>query len=715
MSTVRKYSFLEMSNLAGSSLTGSNLTGINMTENSLTGSNLTKNSLAGNSLVRGKRAEYRLRRSGLVLIILAFTTLLSSFTAANPPSIPLLLNGESRFNRQLDAMRWQYNGNMGFTLDNFDLELDNVFRSRLYISDGTAQNIQDENDLKLSMRQWLSDTWALAGEAQSYSFTTTNLRQDMGHVGVLYNPFEFIELSAMGGFMSDRRSNQLDQGWSGLFRAGSDPIRTGDFIFQPTAEIQHAQINPREYTTLRFETGSEYRIDDFYMQANMALSSGTRESYQPSSFFNRDLTNIIESIRNDSTRIDLHIRVPVMDVIGLEIDLNTLSNIRNIESRPAEDELDDNIFDTRTKRQEIRLRTAADYRFQRSRILLGINFGYTNRGSRLINTDEFPEDQITRRNEILRNSNFDQTRFELFTQNRFRLSDNNELTVRAQSGIFRYDTPEINQDDRDELNYQLQITNRHIFSPYFDLTMQAGGEATHYVYLSAVRSIENNWRRTIRLSPEVRWEPHHRIELRNSFLIRANYTVEDFQLEGRPKNDQSSREFAVRSDVDLDISDDWVLEMSGSRNELRIGRLYWDSFQETPTDTLITYNVETMIVRQVGRHRIGVGGRLFMRRDYLPQTTVTTEMINEAGDPIPVSRTAPGLQITRQIGPSVDINLDFLSGNTLVIRGWLQRQATRRTLYTTYPEEMADAFLREERRRSRRTYPNMEIRAVFAF
>jgi len=629
-------------------------------------------------------------------------------------SLPFHLGGETYFNRQLDAMQWQYLGDIDFEHNGLRIHLENEFRSRLYLSGGSAQNIQDENQLRMELRQTLRENWALTGEVHSYTFTTTNLRQETGHAGIMYQPHQEIELSLMGGIMSDRRSDRLDQGWSGMFRARSRPILAGDFIIHPTAEAHYADINPRQYATLRFQTDSEYRYEDFLMSGALTLSGGIRESYQPSSFFNRGLTNIIESIRNDTTALDMIIRVPVTEDIGLQIDLFTLSNTRLVESRPIDQEIEETIFDTRTQRRELMLRTLADYTFRRNRVAIGMNLGYINRGSRLINTANLPEDQVIRRNEILRNSNFDQSRLELFTQNRFRLSDRNELNVQAQTGILRYDTPEINQDDRDELSYQVLITNRHAFSPYFDVSLRAGGEATHYVYLSAARSIENNWRRTIRLAPSVRWLPHDRLELRSTFLVRANYTVEDFQLEGRPKNDQSSREYAFRVDAAYALTDGWRLAMNGARSELRIGRLFWDSFQETPTDTLITYDMEAMVYRETGPHRIGVGARMFLRRDFLPQASITAEVTDENGTR-QVTRTAPGLQLTRQFGPSVDINLRFYSGNRLIISGWMQRQEVRRRLYLTYPPDIASAFRREERRSSTRIYPNLEVRAVFNF
>ncbi len=634
--------------------------------------------------------------------------------ATNGQLLPFGFGGETHFNRQLDAMRWQYRGAIDVEYQQFRLYLDNEYRSRLFLSDGQARNIQDENQLRLELRQWFHNSWSVTGEVQSYSFTTTNLRQETGLAGITYQPHNEIELSLLGGIMSDRRSDKLDQGWSGLLRARTRPIRTGDFLIHPTAEAHFADISPRQYATYRLHTDSEYRFEDFLMRGDLSLSSGTRESYQPSSFFNRGLTNIIESIRSDTTAFDLQVRVPVSEAFGLQIDVFTLSNVRSVQSRPVAGEIEETIYDTRTQRRELTLRTLADYAFRRNRIAVGMNLSYINRGSRLINTEGLPEDQVVRRNEILRNSNFDQSRIELFTQNRLRLSDRNELLVFAQTGILRYDTPDINQDDRDELNYQILITNRHVFSPYFDVSLRAGGEATHYVYLSGARSIENNWRRTIRLAPAVRWLPHDRLELRSTFLVRANYTVEDFQLEGRPKNDQSSREYAFRTDAAIDVADGWQLALSGARSELRIGRLFWDTFQETPTDTLITYDSEAMVYHQTGPHRIGLGARLFLRRDFLPQASITADVTDEHGTR-QVTRTAPGRQLTTQYGPSVDINLRFLSGNRLIISGWMQRQEVRRRLYLTYPEDLAPAFRREERRSRTRTYPNLEIRAVFNF
>lgn len=633
-------------------------------------------------------------------------------------SLPLSIDGNAHFYRQLDALRWRYDTQLDLEQGNFELGFAHVFQSRLYLSEGIARNIQDENQMNVRLRQWLNKQWALAGEVNSLRFTNTNFRQDTGHIGFLYNPHKEIELSLLGGVMSDRRSNMLDQGWSGIFRARSRPFDIENFTFHPVAEVHYAQIDPREYATIRFHTGAEYQYDNLSLRGNFLVASGRRESYQPGSYFNRelrDLANIIESVRNDSTILDLRFRVPLYEGLSLEMDIYTLSNSRWVESRALEEDFDDFLYDTRTRRREIRLENYLDYTFRRSRMALGMALSYVNRDARLLNFEGIPDDQINRRKEILRNSDFDQIRFELFTQNRFRLSDHNELRFRAQTGILRYDTPELNMDDRDELSHLVMISNRHIFSPYFDITLHLAGETTHYVYLRSVRSIENNRRRNVRLSPVIRWQPANWLTLRNTLFVRANYTVADFQMEGRPVNDQASRELSLRSEAKAAVTQSWNIELSGSRSELRMGRLYWSTFQETPTDTLVTYQLDMMFGRESQRHRIAFGGRFYLRRDYLPQTTLTTEIPDEQGNLLPVSRTAPGLHLTRQYGPAVEIDLFFSSGNRVLISGWLQRQETWKRLYIDYQEEIAEAFKKEEQRKTLRIYPNMEIRAILAF
>jgi hypothetical protein len=160
---------------------------------------------------------------------------------------------------------------------------------------------------------------------------------------------------------------------------------------------------------------------------------------------------------------------------------------------------------------------------------------------------------------------------------------------------------------------------------------------------------------------------------------------------------------------------EWYVESEASRSELRIGRLHWGSFTETPIDTLVTYEIETTLSKRVGSMKISSGFRAFRKVDFLPQA-ITTIVISdpETGDRS-FSRIAPGVVVTNQLGPVVQVMLPLSNQNELYVDGWFQRQRTTMSLYTEYPEELRDAFLAREKRAIRIMYPNLTLRARFRF
>ncbi|MEX0685850.1 MAG: hypothetical protein WD267_13060 [Balneolales bacterium] len=647
--------------------------------------------------------------------LLLFLFLWGNSQLAHAQFFPLGLQGETRFVRQLDAMRWNLDGSVTRTGENYSLSLNNRFNSRIFMTGGIARNAQDENVMTLDATRWFNPRIGAVTEARSYTFTNTNLRQNVAFGGLAIRPIEMMEIRALGGFMSDRRSDHEDQGAAFALRAKMDPFKLGEVDILPGFSAERAMISPRTYQTLQFEMGAEYQNDDITIRTLLGMGGSTRESYQPTSFFNRDVTNIVESVGTDTTALNLAIAFPIGSSMNGQLDIQALSNDRRIESRMLIEDPGTTIYDNETRRQEVNVRYVTEYPIQSQPISFGMEYTFINRESRLINTDAISPDQVNRQNEILQNSNYNQSRFELFSDNRIQLNDRNILITRARMGIMRYDTPELNMDDRDELNYYFQLGNQHHFSDYLSGQITATAEALHYVYIHAVRSIENNWRRSIRLVPQLNWTPGRRLQISQQFLIRANYTVEDYELEGREKNDRASREFGFQTEADLILNKDWAIEIEGSRNELRIGRLFWDTFQEMPIDTLITYDGRLMFVRNYDHLRVAVGGRYFLRFDQLLQTSLSTTFINEEGIEQNITRIGPGRQVTHQFGPAVDISLPFMSGNRLYIRGWLQKQMVRKNLFITYPEAYSDAFRREESRYNTRILPNFEMTANFSF
>lgn len=618
---------------------------------------------------------------------------------------------QSSFARQLDAVRWIYDTDVSWTDDQYYFQLENSFRSRLFISQGVAQNIQDENNFNFRSGIRFQNQFHALMEARSYRFTTTEIQQEAILGGIRYTPLDHLNLDLLAGGISDSRSGESDQGLLTAFRLQSGFRSIGNVEYQPLIRVELANISPRVQQNYGAEIRGNYNTNDVQIRGIASLGRAVRESYQPSSFFNRDVTDIIESIQSDTTFADVQSRFPVTDVVRGFLNVSTMNVIRSVESRRFgdDDQIDDTIiFDSRTNRNEFHIRTGFEFNMNIMSMTAGAELRYLDRTSALINTDDIPQTQLLQRSEQLLNSNFEQSRLELFTDNNFAFSQITSLDVRGRFGILRYDTPQINRDDRDEQNYFLQSVLQHAFSDYFNASLALTGEATHLVYLSAERSLQNNWRRSVRLRPGFQWSPTERLTIGQNFLVRANYTVQDFQLPGRPSSDQSSREFGLSMDVNYKLSSDWELDAGTSRNELRIGRLVWDSFQEIPTDTLVTWEGEFFVTRSTPKYRASVGAKYFLKRDFLVRTTVEATTIVD-GVSTPMVRTGPGIQFTHQFGPALEVMVPFRSGNRIYINGWMQQQLVNRKLYVEYPEEFRSDFRRAEQRFQRRYFPNIEL------
>lgn len=625
------------------------------------------------------------------------------------------VEGESQFRRQLDSFFWNYSTTFARKTQNYAVFFSNNFNSRLNLFDGEVRNMQDENRALLFFDSGLSSRFGITGEANAYRFSNTNVKQDYILGGLSYRPDEVITIKGLAGFMRDERNRLSDSGFMAGLRVDTEPFYAGDFLIRSSLYADYADISPRTYQTYRINTESQFDIENFAMLADLQLARNIRESYQASSFFNRETSDFTEAVKTDTTGLQIRAVFPLFDVLEARLDMGFLNNNRTVTNNPLTDDIEQTLFDTRILRQSFNLRFQATLPYENSRFSLGLAYTVGGRDARLINTDDLSDDQARRRTEILQNSNFDQTRFELFTVNNIWIGTRNTTTVSGNISIMNYDTPAINKDDRDELFLQGRLSNEHRFSEFFRTRITLAGESVHTVYLFAERSIENNRRQSIRLLPEYTWDPFSWLQIRQQLLVRANYTVEDFEVPGRPKNDQVSREFAINTQADINVAREWWLELSGSRSELRIGRLLWDEFREIPTDTLITYNARAMVTHRSGGLITSVGMRYHLKLDFLPRATIVAEDVLEDGSVVQRTRSAPGKQRTFQWGPMVQMRLPLYSRNELLVNGWYQMQGIRQKLYTVYPEEFRDLFERAERNVRRRTFPNVEITARFRF
>lgn len=634
------------------------------------------------------------------------------------------VSGESYFKRQLDQFSWRYLLDFRHRPqhDAFDIRFKNSFTSRFYLLNGDVQSIQDSNTARLNARIMLSreSVYGLALEASSLRVSNTNLQQDYAMAGPLIRHQKYIPLqfSLLGGYLQEERSQNQDSGPMVGVRAGAPAYEIGELMLNSEVYINYADIDPRELHTYRFKTNSRMSADDFRMNADLKLARNIRESYQSDSFFNRGSSDFIESIKTDTTAVSGTAWFPLSPAVDARLDIGGLRYLRRTINRSLAtgiegDEAEDALIDTRVLRQELDLRMEARYEMEIMELSGGLDYNLGTRTGQLQNASQLSSEQVLQQNEQLINSNFEQQQFGLFSESRLQLHPDNTTRLNGRISIFNYDTPEINRDDRDELNVALSLSNRHRFQEAFQTRLLISAEGRHTVYLFSERSIQNNWRRSLRLAPGIDWQILPWLHTYHDFLVRANYTVYDFQSESEQNNDQVSREFKAGSRFEIDLAPDWQLDMAFSRSELRIGRLLWDEFREIPTDTLVTYDTRLSIRMQKAGIRSSVGLRYFLKLEYLPATTINAENPDLPGET--VSRTGPGRQQSLQWGPTVDLRLPLYARNELYISGWYQIQRIKRRLYTEYPEQLRETFRAAEDKAQISIFPNIEIRARFRF
>ncbi len=660
-----------------------------------------------------------MQKAGYILIFLLSAGALVP-EAASAQFWGLGLSGDSRFSRQLDAVNWDFSGNYAYHQPNLDLQLLDGFSRRFYFLNGYAQNIQNQNLGHLAFTKWEGTYWGYGLRAQSFSYTNTHVRQVIATAGPVFRWPRNWQLAPGVGFMTDRRNDHTDNGVALSLNAFNPGLQVGEVTLKPDFSAQYANIRPRQYHLYRLNTTALYHNEDVHLHAHLNLGESKQGSYQPGSYLNRDVNNVMEMVVSDSSELAMDLDFPIWQNLKGDLNFSTQTNVRRFINNPIGNQTSNDLFDSRFIHRELDLTFTSTYRFGLHHLSGGFDYELMNMGARLINTGESADitnytiQQEARQRAILSASNFNQSQFALFTQNTIVINTSNILRFGGRIGILHYNTPETTDDDHDILTFLFNLSENHRFTDYLNGSISFSGQAFHNVYIYSSRSSENNWRRSLRLVPVLEWKPTDWLSIHQQFLLRANYTVYDYTLQGQPTNDQASREWGIRTEARIQAAPDWFFSLSGSRNELRIGQLYWKVFKEVPLDTLVTWTGEATITHQKGLLTVTAGMRIFLKHKYLPSTELQAVIPGEGGSRT-ISWTAPGRQTTIQWGPVVTISLPLKDGNELYLDGWIQQQAINRKQYTRYPSDEEAVFRRAARHWSRQMYPNLTLNARFHF
>lgn len=145
-------------------------------------------------------------------------------------------------------------------------------------------------------------------------------------------------------------------------------------------------------------------------------------------------------------------------------------------------------------------------------------------------------------------------------------------------GVTSYTNPNAgsDRDDRDQKTIMINGGYSHVFSKYFSAGLSGGANSFHQIYVSGARSANNNRNDTYILTPLLRWIPHGKLFITQSFDIQANYITFDFDRRKIATKNRIFRRATSRTEVKLVVSERLRLTQGFLYRYEDYGQLIWD-------------------------------------------------------------------------------------------------------------------------------------------
>ncbi|MEM1270700.1 MAG: hypothetical protein AAGI08_11720, partial [Bacteroidota bacterium] len=608
----------------------------------------------------------------------------------------------------------------------WQIEVRNEFMSEVFRLNERLGEFRDENRARWRIGRPVGGNLLATAYGYADSFSQNQAAEVAGFVGVRLPVRDLGWVEPAVGFVLDRRlgalsvegntETQTDTGPAVGFRALARSRLAPNLQATLGLESAWQWINPRQGRTV-VARGAVQRVDEASrLVVDVGASSYRRDAYQAASFLNRDPTlarssETIEATISDTLRVAGTYEQALRPALALRTRLDVGLNRRLTRiARAPEGAL---FFDTDFSRRALDADVTLAYDRTGRRLVVGVQAGAEVERRTLANRDDLPPDQARQKGDLIQQADYDAGVYGLTAEAAWPVL--RWLTGRLSwsARLLRHDTPEANDDDRDELLHTLDAGLRLQLRETLTLDLAALGSFDHTVYLRAARSAENNRRFSLRLRPVMRWTPSARTRLRFESAVRATYTVDDFQIEGQTPNDQSARELRYAGQFEHQFDDGLAVLADGTFSDLLLGRLLWEQFAEIPFDTLRT--VSGWVRVRAGRQPAAeIGVRAFVRRDFDRATTVQYTLPGADGAPgLETTITRPGREWIEQVGPTASLTWETPSGSVLRIDGWIQFQRVRQVLFGTLPENEADRIRAAARRGVRRVVPNVTARVVW--
>lgn len=569
-------------------------------------------------------------RSAVVggLLIVAVQSILPQtllrITSSAPDSNSALL----RFERNVNTYLWTANASYWYRDELLRFRFRDHFTSN-YIR-GQFGSFRDENSVALNIVRSIAGPYDAAADIQSFTlsdrqaFGSSSAGIHSAALGVTIHPSDNITVTPMAGFRLDEQQSQHDNGLNLRLYARGDSIETGEYRAAFDTQINESDLGPRKYkndhAVVRFaaEFGEgamdsavvrwSLNRNDFYVPAdsNVMKEFGTGSNVRSRSEQVWGIMNTIAYQVTDgwSALLSIDVESRSIDNAFRYKPLSVLSSIP---------------FNTGVREFRIDGAAAMEYRSALLDGWLGFQMGERNEQHLLERIDGVNEQFQTER--ALQESRLDNVAFRtsLSGTMQLRFTEDDQLSFSGSAGLLQYDTPDtINTDDRDELLITLSLRETHRFSSVLTASVTAEATAAHIVYLSRLKSANNNWNRIIRLSPEVTYRPSDRLRMFNAFEVQANYTVFDFESRIPSVRSYSYRQVAFLDSTSYDMTERVGGDITAYVRVFERGELRWSDFAERPLQRIEEVTVSPQLrYTPDGRWSFSAGFRSFAQKRFI--------------------------------------------------------------------------------------------------
>ena len=349
-----------------------------------------------------------------------------------------------------------------------------------------------------------------------------------------------------------------------------DPGRRKDTGFNHSLKLSHSpRIVANSVTTLSFSQIDsrltniplvERDISVSFLRSfspEESLSVFYQEGYSKKDFYQGDLIEALVSTQRSNQRvINLRssARIPSRIKVGFDFDL--ASNKYRYSGQPSP--YGPGLRDNSSSSQGFRLRVERGFW---GRFVVESFYKYTRQKE---DYADDPRDQKMENGEVGGNLSI-------------RIRGSDSLYLSASAGVTSFYAQEVSGrfDDRDILTLIAWGEYLHVFSPLFSLRMEGGFRNFHRIYVSGLRSANNNHNQTYVLSPTLIWNPHRSFSLEQNYNIQANYIYYDYEKSIESNRNRLFRRASTSTRMTYDILPRVSLALAYTYGYEDYGQLIW--------------------------------------------------------------------------------------------------------------------------------------------